>query len=202
MDALRNLIMDKAQNRFDRFGFKKTTMDEISRDCGISKKTLYSHFHDKQNLFDCLFIRESHCALDKIFTRMGDIPDPLDRLAQLVRTAIAYFSEDIFLTRLLKNDDALFSALMSGKYHSLVTEHLIGLISAIVAEGKSQRKVRPEVDEQVVAYMGLRLFQSFSYMRTIPFDPEKEKSGYYTESLIDFLIHAIALKGREDLAND
>lgn len=194
MDAISELILDKAQNRFDRFGFQKTTMDEVSRDCGISKKTLYHHFRDKQHLFDSLFIRESHRAIEQIFLRMGPILDPLERLNQLLRTSIAYFNEDNFLTRLLKNDDALFSALMNGTYHSRITDHLIQLIGDIVAEGKSCGKIRPEIDEQIIAYIGFRLFQAFSYMRSIPFDPAKEASGYYTEALIDFLVHAIAVK--------
>ena len=194
MEALRNLILDKAQYRFDRFGFQKATMDEISRDCGISKKTLYELFQDKQNLFDCLFIRESHRAIASIFKKMGEAPDPLDRLVQLLRTSIAHFSEDIFLTRLLKNDDALFSALMNGKYHCRVTEHLIDIIVDIISEGKSKGRIRPDVDEKVAAYIGLRLFEAFSYMRTIPFDAEKEKQGFYTDALVDIFVHAIAMK--------
>ena len=194
MEELRNLILDKARSRFDRFGFQKTTMDEVSRDCGVSKKTLYSLFQDKQNLFDCLFVRESHQAIDTIFKRMGEVPDPLERLIKLLRTAIAFFSEDIFLTRLLKNDDALFSALMNGKYHCRVTEHLIGIIVGIMSEGKAKGRIRPDVDEKVAAYIGLRLFEAFSYMRTISFDTEKEKQGFYTDALVDIFVHAIALK--------
>ena len=191
MEELRELILDKAQSRFDRFGFQKTTMDEISRDCKISKRTLYEHFHDKQHLFDSLFVRECEKDLEIIFSRIGDVADPLDRLISLLRTAIEYFREDIFLTRLLKNDDALFSALLTGKYHSLVTENLVAIISGIIAEGKQKQRIRPEIDEQVAAYVGLKMFQSFSYMKTIPFDPEKESQGFYTEALVDIFYHAL-----------
>ena len=191
MDELKTLILDHAKSRFDRFGFQKTTMDEISRDCKISKRTLYEHFHDKQHLFDSLFVRECEKDLEIIFSRIGDVADPLDRLISLLRTAIEYFREDIFLTRLLKNDDALFSALLTGKYHSLVTENLVAIISGIIAEGKQKQRIRPEIDEQVAAYVGLKMFQSFSYMKTIPFDPEKESQGFYTEALVDIFYHAL-----------
>ena len=194
MDELKTLILDNAKSRFDRFGFQKTTMDEISRDCCISKKTLYGLFLDKQNLFDCLFVRESHRAVDTIFERMGEVPDPLDRLIKLLRTSIDYFSEEIFLTRLLKNDDALFSALMNGKYHCRITDHLIDIIVGILSEGKAKGRIRPDVDEKVAAYIGLRLFEAFSYMRTVPFDAIKEKQGYYTDALVDFFVHALAAK--------
>lgn len=194
MEDMHNAILDKAQHRFDRFGFRKTTMDEVSRDCGISKKTLYSQFQDKQRLFDALFVRECQKVLDDILARVGAVPDPLDRLCQLVRIAIEYFNEDNFLTRLLKNDDALFSALMKGQYHARITNHLIRLIGETIAEGKAQGKIRAEIDEQIAAYIGLRLFQAFSYMRSIPFDPEKEQSGYYTQMLLDYMVNAISVK--------
>ena len=194
MDTLKNLILDRAQSRLDRFGFQKTTMDEISRDCKISKRTLYEHFQDKQHLFDCLIEREGRKDLEIIFARMGEVPDPLDRLMQLLRTSIAFFSEDIFLTRLLKNDDALFSAMLKGKSQLLITEHLIKIINVIIAEGQEKGRIRPQLNGQVAAYIGFRLFQAFSYMRTIPFDEEKEKQGFYTDALVDFFYHALANK--------
>lgn len=194
MDELSNLILDQAKKRFDRFGFQKTTMDEISRDCKISKRTLYEHFQDKQHLFDCLVEREGHQDLANIFARLGEVPDPLDRLMQLLRTAIAYFSEDIFLTRLLKNNNALFSAMLNGKSHLLITEHLIKIINGIIVEGQEQGRIRPEVNGEIAAYISFRLFQSFSYMRTIPFDSEKEQQGFYTDALVDFFYNALVNK--------
>ena len=194
MNDLKNLILDRAQSRLDRFGFQKTTMDEISRDCKISKRTLYEHFQDKAHLFDCLIEREGRKDLETIFTRMGEVTDPLDRLMQLLRTSIAYFSEDIFLTRLLKNDDALFSALLNGKSQLLITGHLIKIINGIIIEGQQKGRIRSEVNGQVAAYIGFRLFQAFSYMRTIPFDLEKDQQGFYTEALVDFFYNALVKK--------
>jgi len=194
MDDVKSLILDRAQSRFDRFGFQKTTMDEISRDCKISKRTLYEHFQDKQHLFDCLIEREGRKDLETIFARMGEVPDPLERLMLLLRTSIAFFSEDIFLTRLLKNDDALFSAMLNGKSHLLITEHLIKIINVIIAEGQKKGRIRVEVNGQVAAYIGFRLFQAFSYMRTIPFDGEKEQQGFYTDALVDFFYNALVKK--------
>lgn len=190
MDDIKNLILDKAQVRFDHFGFKKTTMDEISRDCKISKKTIYEHFTDKENLFNCLFIREGRKARKEIFSRLGEIDDPLERLIELLKTAIGYFNEDHFLTRILKDDEALFSAFLINKYHFIVMEELIASIANIINEGKKQGRIR-DVDEKVIAYAGVKLFQSFSYMKTGNFIEEGEQQGYYTNVLADFIYHAL-----------
>ncbi|MDR3589074.1 MAG: TetR/AcrR family transcriptional regulator [Negativicutes bacterium] len=193
MNDIKNLILDKARDRFDRFGYKKTTMDEISADCRISKKTLYEHFQDKENLFNCLFMREGREAQTVIFARTQGIANPLDRLKQLIRAAIDYFSEDNFLTRILKDEDALFSAFITKKYRYKMAEDIISGIAAIISEGKELGLVR-DVDEKVVAYAGLKLFESFSYMRTVEFEEEKEEQGYYKEALVDFFINAVAKK--------
>jgi AcrR family transcriptional regulator len=193
MDDIKNNILDKAKERLDRFGFKKTTMDEISRDCKISKKTIYEHFKDKEDMFISLLTRESHKTVEVMFSQVGETADPLERLIQLIRIAIAHFNEDTFVTRLLKNDDALFSVFLSRKYHALVDQEIISNISVILNEGKQQGIFR-DVDENVVAYAGFKLFQSFSYMRTGQFIAEEDKQEYYTDVLIDFIVHAIVKK--------
>jgi AcrR family transcriptional regulator len=193
MDDVRNRILDNVKERLDRFGFKKTTMDEISKDCKISKKTIYEHFKDKEDMVTCLFVRECHKAMEIIFSHMGEIEDPLEKLVQLIRSAVWYFREDIFITRLLKNDEALYSAFLSRKYHALIDQEIISIIAAIIREGKEQGKFR-DVDERVVAYAGFKLFQAFSYMRTGEFDEEKDRQEYYTNVLIDFVINAIVKK--------
>lgn len=193
MDDVRNRILDNVKERLDRFGFKKTTMDEISKDCKISKKTIYEHFKDKEDMVTCLFVRECHKAMEIIFSHMGEIKDPLEKLVQLIRSAVWYFREDIFITRLLKNDEALYSAFLSRKYHALIDQEIISIIAAIISEGKEQGKFR-DVDERVVAYAGFKLFQAFSYMRTGEFDDEKDRQEYYTNVLIDFVVNAIVKK--------
>jgi len=193
MDDIKNNILDKAKERLDRFGLKKTTMDEISRDCKISKKTIYEHFRDKEDMFTSLLTRECHKTIEIMFSQVGEIVNPLERLIQLIRIAISYFNEDTFVTRLLKDDDALFSAFLSRKYHALIDQEIISNIAAIIKEGKRQEIFR-DVDENVVAYAGFKLFQSFSYMRTGQFIADSDKQEYYTDVLIDFIVHAIVKK--------
>ncbi|TWH46259.1 TetR/AcrR family transcriptional regulator [Sporomusa sp. KB1] len=188
MDDVKSLILDKATERMDRFGFKKTTMDEISKDCKISKKTIYEHFIDKDDMFRCLLLRECHKTIEILFSQMGEVSDPLERLVLLIRNAIAYFNQDHFITRILKDDD-LFVALATRKYHEIIDEEIIAIIAGIIREGKQQGKFR-EVDEKVVAYAGFKLFQAFSYARTRPLHEEED----YTEVLVDFIVNALVKK--------
>ena len=43
-------ILRGAETLFMKYGFKSITMDDVSRELGISKKTLYQYFEDKNDL--------------------------------------------------------------------------------------------------------------------------------------------------------
>jgi len=49
---MRERILDTALRLFRTFGIKSITMQDIARDCGISKKTVYESFADKQELVE------------------------------------------------------------------------------------------------------------------------------------------------------
>lgn len=190
MHDIENLILDRAKNRFDRFGYKKTTMDEISRDCRISKKTVYARFRDKEHLFLSLLLRESRFAQDYIFAQTGGIADPVEKLQILLKTAVEYFNQDHFLTRILKDEEALYSPVLQQNYRRQVEEALIPAITAILAEGQKTGRIRA-VDVNIVAYAGLKLFQSFSYLRTRDFERDRQTPGYSVEVLIDLIMHGL-----------
>lgn len=50
MEAKAKEIIERAIPYFMRFGLRAVSMDEISRELGISKKTLYKYFKDKNEL--------------------------------------------------------------------------------------------------------------------------------------------------------
>jgi AcrR family transcriptional regulator len=43
-------ILEKARELFFHFGIKSVSMDDIAKDLGISKKTLYTHYKDKNEI--------------------------------------------------------------------------------------------------------------------------------------------------------
>lgn len=47
---MENRIIIAAQGLFLRYGIRSVTMEDIAKELGISKKTIYQHFSDKDNL--------------------------------------------------------------------------------------------------------------------------------------------------------
>ena len=49
-DATRRALLGAAHRRFHRAGVEATTLDEVAQDCGISRRTFFRYFPDKESL--------------------------------------------------------------------------------------------------------------------------------------------------------
>lgn len=89
---MKERILDKAIELFFRYGIRTITMDDIARELGISKKTIYQHFQDKEDIiFEALqsHFNKEKCNAEEI--RMA-APDPIAEVvmsSQQLRQAIS-----------------------------------------------------------------------------------------------------------------
>jgi AcrR family transcriptional regulator len=68
MSRSRAGILSGAAACLERYGPRKTTMADISREGGIAKATLYNHFRDKSEVYAALLERE----VDEVLARVRD----------------------------------------------------------------------------------------------------------------------------------
>ena len=64
---IKEYIVEEADKLFCQFGFKSVTMDDIAKHLGMSKKTIYQHFSDKDELVNILIqekLRTQDCAME------------------------------------------------------------------------------------------------------------------------------------------
>ena len=60
-------ILAGAMTIFMREGFAATSMEQIAKEAGVSKGTLYNHFESKQALFSTLIERECAAINNQVF---------------------------------------------------------------------------------------------------------------------------------------
>ena len=77
---MREKILAEAEKLLWKFGVKSVTMDDIARQVGISKKTIYQHFADKDDIV--LQVMRSHLERDQndMTCRAIDSADPIQEL--------------------------------------------------------------------------------------------------------------------------
>jgi AcrR family transcriptional regulator len=63
-DARREAILDAALGVFLRYGWKKTSMDDLARAAELSRQGLYLHFATKEELFKAVVLRMTSAMLN------------------------------------------------------------------------------------------------------------------------------------------
>lgn len=73
---IKQRIIEEASVLFARSGVKSTTMDDIARHMGISKRTIYENFKDKETLLvACIgaFYRENRIFSERVFEKSENV---------------------------------------------------------------------------------------------------------------------------------
>ncbi|HEY0753065.1 MAG TPA: helix-turn-helix domain-containing protein [Ktedonobacteraceae bacterium] len=77
-------ILDAAAELIQRWGYKKTAVDDIARLAGVAKGTIYLHWKTREDLFTTLLLRESVEATKVISARIVSDPEGF-RLSNVVK---------------------------------------------------------------------------------------------------------------------
>jgi AcrR family transcriptional regulator len=88
MTRSRACILSGAAKCIARYGTRKTTMGDISREGGIAKGTLYNHFRRKPDVYAALLADE----VDDLLAGIAALPSPAGS-AESVVEALAYAAE-------------------------------------------------------------------------------------------------------------
>lgn len=80
-------ILERVSQLYHKYGIKSVTMDDVSRELGISKKTIYMHFSDKEelvgNVIDFM-IETRHNCMNEIYEKELNAIDELFEVARQV----------------------------------------------------------------------------------------------------------------------
>ncbi len=97
---MKERILDKSQEMFFRYGIKAVTMDDIARDLGISKKTIYQHFPDKDTIVNegvRSHFEKERCESEKM---QAEAPDPIAEVvrgSEMMRQMLTGMNPCVFL---------------------------------------------------------------------------------------------------------
>ena len=83
-ENIQEKIAESFEKYYNQFGFKKTSVDDISRDLRISKKTIYKHFNSKEQILKYLVQKISVQFRDMIEPKLKEVPTYEKKMEQLV----------------------------------------------------------------------------------------------------------------------
>jgi AcrR family transcriptional regulator len=182
-------ILTLAKKKFERFGFNKTTVDEIAKDANISKRTLYQEFENKEKILEELLMFEALSVRKAILNQINKIIDPTEKLQTFIRLALKYLDQNPFIVGVLHDESGFFKPFLQDKPHIIETG-IEEIFVNILKEGIDKGIFR-KMDEKIVGHCILLLFKSLTYGRNSPDHPFGLNQ---TNEFVDFIINGVIAK--------
>ena len=147
-----NQIIAQAYTVFMQNGIKNVSMDDLCKQMGISKKTLYQYVSDKSELVERVVEHTRHCnfsSLKDIKTMNGNAIEQLIEVSQRVNSLMKDHSPS-YEYDLKKYYPEIFQNLMAARREVMYESML-----ANIRQGKKEGIYREELDEVIISKLHL-----------------------------------------------
>jgi AcrR family transcriptional regulator len=88
-------IINRARDIFSRFGFNKTTMEDIAKSVNKAKSSIYYYFASKLEILRAVIDRESESMKEQLIMSVKNQETPQDKLRAYVMTRIEFLKKTV-----------------------------------------------------------------------------------------------------------
>ena len=186
-------IQEKAEELFMQYGIRSVSMDDIAAQLGMSKKTLYHYFNDKDKLVDdvvdaelekgrcecAAWLQYSKNAVEEIFFTMEHIANQFRQM------------NPVLLFDLEKFHPASFQKFLKHK-----NEYLLEIVQKNIERGIAEELFRPEINADIISRF--RIESIMIAFNLTAFPPKKYSLLEVTQEIIDHYLFGLAtIKGHK-----
>jgi len=145
-DSTRKRIVIAARRSFFANGFRGVSMDDLARELGMSKRTLYEHFSSKTALVEAAILnkfKDIDAELEQITSAPSEFPDTLHRLLACIQQHTGEIQPPFI--RDIRRQPGIFHHVERGRI-DLVQRYLGKLLS----RGRKSGVVREDVSAALI----------------------------------------------------
>ncbi|WP_318310809.1 TetR/AcrR family transcriptional regulator [Flagellimonas crocea] len=178
----KNDILAYAIENFTKFGSKRFSMDELSQNLGISKKTLYKHFSSKEELVKeslSYYFGKIRANIDNYMLNNPNEGQPLTTIIYIYKQGLITFKEinPSFLYGLNKYYPEAY------KVYSLIKQDIVWeVVCPLLKKAQELGQVRKNVKVELVCSLFLSRMEETVYSKANLFDE------YSLHELLDHII--------------
>lgn len=144
-------ILKAATEQFQRFGYRKTSIDAVAQAAHVAKGSVYVHFENKADLLMHAIAAEKLTVVDRFAEVIGGTLPPLERLRRYLELTLTVLPEMPLTSSLLRGDRELFAVLdelaplVRGQLEGQIVESMsmllegVGRFDALSAQEKNER---------------------------------------------------------------
>jgi AcrR family transcriptional regulator len=186
-DDARQRLLNAAETCFERFGLRRTTIDDVAREAKVSRSTVYRYFDGRGDLIVGAYMRESAAVNEKVKALMRQ-PGPFpERVVKAMLRSIDAIRSGKYLPLMLSPEGAVLAS-KAVTASSAFYESSRETMGPFLEQAKLDGEVREDLELDDFIEWTLRVIFSFAM-----FDSPKERGAKDLEQYIAaFLVPALA----------
>jgi TetR/AcrR family transcriptional regulator, cholesterol catabolism regulator len=183
----RERIQQKATELFMRLGIRSVSMDDIAAQLGMSKKTIYQYFSDKDELVDAIMeadIQRMQCQCDTVLQQSRDA---VEEIMLTMDTVLEQFRN---LNPIVLHDLQKFHHRAAQKIHRHKNAYLLDVIRHNLVRGKEEGLYRSEIDIDIISRYRLESMMLAFNMEVFP--PSRYNLAEVSMEIIQLFLFGLA----------
>ena len=157
-------VILEARKLFKKYGYKKVSMDEVAKKAQVTKKTIYTYFKDKEELFK-YFIKEE----------LEQIRQKIEQKEKENLPFIEYVSSCIYEMLKIRNESQLFNNVLeefknqeNDNFLKLYDQEIIEYIESKLKKGIASKQIK-ECNTDLIAFIIYKVYIAimFEYSKRI-----------------------------------
>ena len=166
-------IVSAAAKAFSRFGFKKTSIDDIAKDAGVAKGTVYLAAESKEDLLYQALLHELRAWNAQVAKLIDPRKDAFELLMELARHGLETLDERPLVKQLVEGDFHALLPKWADRFDELSTMCRRNTVE-VLSLGIKQGRFRDDLDVEATASLLMDLQVSTMVFHNRP-TPDREE---------------------------
>jgi AcrR family transcriptional regulator len=149
-------IINGGEELFSQAGIRSVTMDDIARHLGMSKKTIYQFFKDKDELVMALVkkrLKEDEDQMNAIISQSENV---IEEMINMMKCSEEIFSR---INPIVIHDMQKYYPNAWKQFQNFKAEVVIHKMEQLLTKGINEGYIRPEIDVKIIARMHVNLVE-------------------------------------------
>ena len=186
-------ILEGARELFFSYGIRSVSMDDIARHLGMSKKTVYQNFKDKDEIVNMLLVASLESNEKQLKKLETDSKDAVQEIILIMKHIAEMFSR---INPNLFYDMQKYYPEAWKTFQAFKQRSMIKMVETNLQHGISQGYFRNDINVRILAKM--RIEQVEMAMNPMIFPHDKYNIAEVQLCMIDHFLHGITtLKGHK-----
>ena len=183
---MKERIQQKAEELFRRYGIRSVTMDEIANQLGISKKTIYQYYSDKEALVQdifktitnhnrqrCIQVKtEAENAIHEQYLSSDAVQEIFNNMNSAVLFDLNRFHPNVF-----------------ADFEKHKKQFLFKIIKENIVRGIKEGLFRKDIDVDIVTWMELEMVSGIFHNEEIV--NGRTNAAHFEKEVKDFFLHGL-----------